>query len=184
MQKYVNLVDVVKSFPTSIYLQNRRRYSRERAPRSLGENSIHYSFASLVRPHGSGGGDSGAVRSLGRDSLYDVQQGLFNPSVRKKLFHGWPDKAADQRYLEPKGHCGFRECFLSFLRSISRVSSGAAPEFLSPSRIMVVASFGSLAARCQLPSSRSFRRTSCLSFATREDLSGRAFQTLTFVHVS
>ena len=25
-----------------------RRYSRERAPRSLGENSIHYSFASLV----------------------------------------------------------------------------------------------------------------------------------------
>ena len=25
-----------------------RRYSRERAPRSLGENSIHYSFASLL----------------------------------------------------------------------------------------------------------------------------------------
>ena len=48
MQKQVNLVDLVKSFPTSIYLQNRRRYSRERAPRSLGENSIQYSFASLV----------------------------------------------------------------------------------------------------------------------------------------
>ena len=28
VQKYVNLVDLVKSFPTSIYLQNRRRYSR------------------------------------------------------------------------------------------------------------------------------------------------------------
>ena len=27
---------------------NRHRYSRERAPRSLGENSIHYSFASLL----------------------------------------------------------------------------------------------------------------------------------------
>ena len=51
MQKYVNLVDLVKSFPTSIYLKNRRRYSRERASQSSEENSIHYSFASsgLVR---------------------------------------------------------------------------------------------------------------------------------------
>ena len=29
-----NLVDLVKSFPTSIYLQNRRRYNRERASQS------------------------------------------------------------------------------------------------------------------------------------------------------
>ena len=36
--KGVHCVDLGESFPTSIYLQNRRRYSRERAPRSLGEN--------------------------------------------------------------------------------------------------------------------------------------------------
>ena len=46
--KSCSLVDIGKSFPTTIYLQNRRRYSRERTHRSLGENSIHYSFASLV----------------------------------------------------------------------------------------------------------------------------------------
>ena len=34
----MHCVDLGESFPTSIYLQNRRRYSRERAPRSLGEN--------------------------------------------------------------------------------------------------------------------------------------------------
>ena len=39
----VHRVDLGESFPTSIYLRkNRRRYSRERAPRSLGEN---YSIA-------------------------------------------------------------------------------------------------------------------------------------------
>ena len=31
VQKHVNLADLVKSFPTSIYLQIRLRYSRERA---------------------------------------------------------------------------------------------------------------------------------------------------------
>ena len=45
VQKYVNLVDLAKSFPlpsffflfaTSIYGQNRRRYSHERASQSLG----------------------------------------------------------------------------------------------------------------------------------------------------
>ena len=35
MQKRVNLVDLVKSFQTSIYLQIWRRYSRERASQSL-----------------------------------------------------------------------------------------------------------------------------------------------------
>ena len=48
VQKHENLVDLVKSFPTSIYLLNRRRCSRERASQSLEENSIHFSFASLI----------------------------------------------------------------------------------------------------------------------------------------
>ena len=48
--KGVHCVDLGESFPTSIYLQNRRRYSRERAPRSLRENSIHYSLHSLAWP--------------------------------------------------------------------------------------------------------------------------------------
>ncbi len=47
MQKYENLVDLENPEKMSIWLQNRRRYSRERAPRSLGENSIQYSFVSL-----------------------------------------------------------------------------------------------------------------------------------------
>ena len=49
VQNCVNLVDHVKSFPTSIFFRkNRLRYSRERASQSLVENSIHYSFACLV----------------------------------------------------------------------------------------------------------------------------------------
>ena len=76
MQKYVNLVDLGESFPTvicpnfhfsvpphvpflnrlfeqiaiptSIYLQNRRLYNRERASQSLEENSTHHPFASLI----------------------------------------------------------------------------------------------------------------------------------------
>ena len=35
MQKHVNLVDLVKSFPTNIFLQIWRRYRRERALQSL-----------------------------------------------------------------------------------------------------------------------------------------------------
>ena len=35
VQKYVHLVDLVKNFPTNIYLQIWRRYSRERASLSL-----------------------------------------------------------------------------------------------------------------------------------------------------
>ena len=35
VEKYVNLVDLIKSFPANICLQNRLRYSRERAVRSL-----------------------------------------------------------------------------------------------------------------------------------------------------
>ena len=38
VQKYVNLGDLVKSFQRVFTCKNRRRYSRERAPRSLGEN--------------------------------------------------------------------------------------------------------------------------------------------------
>ena len=38
------------SFQRVFTCKNRRRYSRERAPRSLGENSIHYSFVSLCTP--------------------------------------------------------------------------------------------------------------------------------------
>ena len=34
MQKYANFVDLVRSFPTSVYLQNRRRYKRKRASQS------------------------------------------------------------------------------------------------------------------------------------------------------
>ena len=52
----VNLVDLVKSFQR-VYTKsckNRRRYSRERASQRLEENSIHYSFASLL-PSRSGG---------------------------------------------------------------------------------------------------------------------------------
>ena len=55
MQTYVNLADLVKSFPTSIYLENRRRCSRGRASQSLEENLIHYSFASLEPAGGCNG---------------------------------------------------------------------------------------------------------------------------------
>ena len=36
-----------RAFQRVFTCKNRRRYSRERAPRSLGENSIHYSFAKI-----------------------------------------------------------------------------------------------------------------------------------------
>ena len=50
MQKHVNIVDLVKSFrmSTSIYLKNRRRYSREQATKSLEVFQFIYSFASLL----------------------------------------------------------------------------------------------------------------------------------------
>ena len=53
----VDCVDLDESFPFQRIFTwwNRRRYSRERAPRSLGENSTHYSFACLgvaPRRHG------------------------------------------------------------------------------------------------------------------------------------
>ena len=48
MQKHVNLVDLVKSFQRIFTCKNRRRYSRERAPRSLGEIIQYYSFVSLI----------------------------------------------------------------------------------------------------------------------------------------
>ena len=52
--KGVHCVDLDESFPTRVYLQNRRRYSRERAPRSLGGkfNSI---FTSLLRSESKSG---------------------------------------------------------------------------------------------------------------------------------
>ena len=45
----MHCVDLGESFPTSIYLQKSASIQpRSLAPRSLGENSIHCSFASLV----------------------------------------------------------------------------------------------------------------------------------------
>ena len=46
--KGVHCVDLGESFPTRIYLQNRRRYSRERAPRSL-RGKFNSIFTSLLR---------------------------------------------------------------------------------------------------------------------------------------
>ena len=57
---HVNIVDLLKSFrmlkdpsfQRVLNCKNRRRYSKERASQSLEENSIHYSFASLLlTPH-------------------------------------------------------------------------------------------------------------------------------------
>ena len=50
MHECVDLVDLSgrsRACQRVFSYSNRRRYSRERARRSLGENSIHYSFASL-----------------------------------------------------------------------------------------------------------------------------------------
>jgi len=44
VQKYVSVVDLVKIFPLSIYLKNRRRYSRERASQSLAVIQFIHSF--------------------------------------------------------------------------------------------------------------------------------------------
>ena len=46
VQKYVNLVDLVKNYPTSTYFQNRRRYSRVRASQSL--EVIQFNFVILL----------------------------------------------------------------------------------------------------------------------------------------
>ena len=46
--KGVHCVDLGESFPTRIYLQNRCRYSRKRAPRSLREIIQYYSIVSLA----------------------------------------------------------------------------------------------------------------------------------------
>ena len=58
VQKYVNLVDLVKSFPTRIYLQKSASIQPRTSLSKLGENSIQYSFASLDGG-GSGGEDGG-----------------------------------------------------------------------------------------------------------------------------
>ena len=55
MQKHVNLVDLVKRFPTNYLIftfKNWRRYSRERAPRSLGENYSILFIRALIRDPG------------------------------------------------------------------------------------------------------------------------------------
>ena len=49
VHKYVNLVDLVTSFPTSIHCKRRRRYSRERGSQSLEVIQFIFSFASLTR---------------------------------------------------------------------------------------------------------------------------------------
>ena len=69
MRKYVNLVDLVKSFQTSIYLKNRRGYSREGASLNFLE-MIHfiYSFASLLVKQ-SAQVEAPGTRSSGSDVL-------------------------------------------------------------------------------------------------------------------
>ena len=49
MQKYVNVVDLFKSFPISIYLQNSASIQPKTSlSRFLEEDSIHCAFASLA----------------------------------------------------------------------------------------------------------------------------------------
>ena len=62
MQKYVNIVDLVKSFPTSIYYTfaelgvdtAERERDRERASQTFGRDSIHFLFAPLGPPRRRG----------------------------------------------------------------------------------------------------------------------------------
>ena len=96
MQKYVNLVDLVKSFPTSIYLQKSASIQpRSLAPQSLGENSIPYAFASLVVDLQVRGGRADDARLLGK--LLEEHRGHAHQEARPGLSMRNPVRVKDKR---------------------------------------------------------------------------------------
>ena len=84
-RKYVNVVDLINSILTSsfylhlfaTYLQNRRRYNRERASQCLEIIQFIYSFATLIRTLGSWS----PPRSLIRDGEFSGKT-----SAKEKTF--------------------------------------------------------------------------------------------------
>ena len=50
MQKLVNIVNLVKSFPTNIYFQKSASIEPRTSLSKIGGDSIYFSFASLVGP--------------------------------------------------------------------------------------------------------------------------------------
>ena len=80
MQKHVNLVDLVKSFPTNIYLQNLASIQKRTSP---------VKFVHLAEKSGKGS--------------------ISNLSTKARTAHGSPQSVSDAPHEDPLAECKYRE---------------------------------------------------------------------------
>ena len=132
--KGVHCADLGESFPTSRYTcKNRRRYSRERATRSLAENSIHFSFASLQPPraistlllriHAS---TSGRIRLQKSNVITEGRRSARNQRRKSQVSASSPERSnvSSSTVVSPSCHCDAAARVVVNLRSkILRVRS-------------------------------------------------------------
>ena len=116
VQKRVNLVDLVKSFSTSIYLQDRRRYCRERASQSLPR--ISQTWVKILEKNiGAPGRHRGRARPVPVEDTAAIlwTDSAISPLSAKRALDGW--RTARKGPMSPTWSKTASRCFCCHVSS-------------------------------------------------------------------